>query len=148
MKLKKFKNISELLSSDKTRTVLIVVGLLAVFIIFITSFTGGNEDKKPKTALDSDAQKYCENLSVNLVDMIENIEGAGKSKVLLTLENSYEYVYLDDDETLSKIIEPKIRGVAVLCEGGDDPAVKEKVSLILTTVLKLSISDISVSKLS
>lgn len=148
MKLKKFKNISELLSSDKTRTVLIVVGLLAVFIIFITSFTGGNEDKKPKIALDSDAQKYCENLSVNLVDMIENIEGAGQSKVLLTLENSYEYVYLDDDETLSKIIEPKIRGVAVLCEGGDDPAVKEKVSLMLTTVLKLSISDISVSKLS
>ena len=148
MKFKKFKNISELLSSDKIRTVLIITGLVAVFIIFITSFGGDKDEKKLNTVSELDAKKYCEYLSSDLVDMIENIEGAGRAKVLLTLENSYEYVYLDDDETLSKIIEPKIRGVAVLCEGGDDPAVKEKVSLVLTTVLKLSISDISVSKLS
>lgn len=148
MKLRKFKNISQILSSDKTRMVLIVTCIGAVFLIFISSFWSKDKEPKLNITTELDTKQYCETLSNELVEMIENIEGAGNAKVLLTLENSYEYVYLDDDETLSKIIEPKIRGVAVLCSGGDNPAIKERVSLMLTTVLKLNISDVSVSKLS
>ncbi|MDO4420170.1 MAG: hypothetical protein Q4B92_07400, partial [Ruminococcus sp.] len=93
------------------------------------------------------ALTYSENLSKQLVSMIENIAGTGEAQVLLTLESSYEYIYLDDDKTLTKILEPKIRGVAVACTGGDDPVVKEKIIKMLTTVLSVSTSSISVSKL-
>ena len=79
--------------------------------------------------------------------MIKSIENVGETKVLITLESSYEYVYLDDDKTLSKIIEPKVRGVAVVCAGGDDPVVKEKVTKVISTVLSISTSSISVNKL-
>lgn len=41
--------------------------------------------------------------------------------MLLTIENSVEYVYLEDSTTKTKEIQPVIRGVLVVCEGGDDP---------------------------
>ena len=52
-----------------------------------------------------------------------------------------------DDKTLAKIIEPKIRGVAVACSGGDDPVVVEKITKMLSTILSVSTSSISVDKL-
>ncbi len=114
-------------------------------LIFLSGqFSGNKATDGAVTELSSSA--YCEVLTSELVDMIENLEGVGKAQVLLTLDSSYEYVYLDDDKTLTKIMEPKIRGVAVTCTGGNDPVVKEKVTKLLTTVLSVSTSSISVSK--
>ncbi len=138
--------LSTLLSSDKARAIFIFVGLAAILLIFLSGqFTSRNENTDKGTQLS--ALTYSENLSTQLVVMIENMVGTGKAEVLLTLESSYEYVYLDDDKTLTKILEPKIRGVAVACTGGDDPVVKEKITKMLTTVLSVSTSSISVSKL-
>ena len=140
-------NIKNYLTSDKARLIFVVVGLAAVLLIFLSSQFSGNKSTKEFT--DSiDTAAYCENLSLQLVEMTESIDGAGKTKILLTLESSFEYVYLDDDKTLTKVLEPKIRGVAVACNGGDNPVVCEKVTQMLTTVLSLSPGDISVSKLS
>lgn len=134
------------LSSDKAKTVFVFVGLGAILLIFLS---GQLTSDKENTDIISElsASSYSESLSNELVNMIENIQGAGDTQVLLTLESSYEYVYLDDDKTLTKILEPKVRGVAVACKGGDDPVVKEKVTQMLTTVLSVSTSSISVSKL-
>ncbi|MBQ8572369.1 MAG: hypothetical protein IJ451_02765 [Ruminococcus sp.] len=134
------------LSSDKARMIFVFVGLAAILLIFLSGqFTSEKENIDKETQLS--ALTYSENLSKQLVSMIENIAGTGEAQVLLTLESSYEYIYLDDDKTLTKILEPKIRGVAVACTGGDDPVVKEKITKMLTTVLSVSTSSISVSKL-
>lgn len=134
------------LSSDKARVIFVFVGLAAILLIFLSGqFTSEKENTDKETQLS--ALTYSENLSKQLVSMIENIAGTGEAQVLLTLESSYEYIYLDDDKTLTKILEPKIRGVAVACTGGDDPVVKENITKMLTTVLSVSTSSISVSKL-
>lgn len=146
MKILNKEKLNSLLSSDKSRVVFVIIGLLAILLIF---FSGRYKDNK--NTVDEEnrltASSYSEKLTSDLSAMIENITGAGEAKVLLTLDSSYEYVYLDDDKTLAKILEPKIRGVAVACTGGDDPVVKEKVTKMLSTVLSLSTSCISVSKL-
>ena len=134
------------LSSDKARMIFVFVGLAAILLIFLSGqFTSEKENIDKETQLS--ALTYSENLSKQLVSMIENIAGTGEAQVLLTLESSYEYIYLDDDKTLTKILEPKIRCVAVAYTGGDDPVVKEKITKMLTTVLSVSTSSISVSKL-
>lgn len=138
--------LSSFLSSDKARMIFVFVGLGAILLIFLSGqFADSEESENVKTELS--AASYSKELSCELVNMIESISGAGDTQVLLTLESSYEYVYLDDDKTLTKIIEPKVRGVAVACTGGDDPVVIEKVTKMLTTVLSISTSSISVSKL-
>lgn len=140
-------NIKNFLTSDRARLIFIVVGLAAVLLIFLSSQFSENESKREFTE-SIDTAVYCENLSSQLAEMTESIEGAGETKILLTLESSFEYVYLDDDKTLTKVLEPKIRGVAVACQGGDNPVVCEKVTQMLMTVLSLTSRDISVSKLS
>ena len=140
------EKITSILSSDNARAVFIFIGLGAILLIFISGFFGNNSDNK-NIETDLSSSEYSESLSVKLVDMIENINGVGEAQVLLTLESSYEYVYLDDDKTLSKILEPKVRGVAVVCTGGDDPVVKEKITKLLATVLSVGTGSISVSKL-
>lgn len=146
MKIFSKEKITSLLSSDKLRVALVFIGLSAILLIFLSGslFSKDSTDTITNSLSSTD---YQINLTDELVTMIESIKGAGKARVLLTLESSYEYIYLDDDKTLSKILEPKIRGVAVACTGGDDPVVKEKVTSILTTVLSVSPGNISVSKL-
>lgn len=146
MKILNKEKLNSLLSSDKSRIAFVVIGLLAIVLIF---FSGRITDNKNTVDTENKltAASYSEKLSSDLTAMIEDITGAGSAKVLLTLESSYEYVYLDDDKTLTKILEPRIRGVAVACTGGDDPVVKEKVTKMLSTVLSISTGSVSVSKL-
>lgn len=59
---------------------------------------------------------YSTKTETDLQTVISKIEGAGKTEVLLTMENSVEYVYLDNSTTKTKEIEPLIRGVLVVCE--------------------------------
>ena len=141
------KSINSLMTSDKARIIFVIIGMSAVLLIFFSTQFSSKESKK-EIADNLDTTVYCENLSSRLVEMAESIDGAGETKVLLTLDSSFEYVYLDDDKTLTKVLEPKVRGVAVLCRGGDNPVVCEKITQMLMTVLSLSSGDISVSKLS
>lgn len=138
--------LSSFLSSDKARMIYVFIGLGAILLIFLSSSFSKDKDKS-EIKNELSAASYSESLSIELVNMIESISGAGDAQVLLTLESSYEYVYLEDDKTLTKILEPKVRGVAVACTGGDDPVIKEKITKMLTTVLSVSTSSISVSKL-
>lgn len=45
-------------------------------------------------------------------------------------------------------IQPTVKGVAVVCEGGDQPLVQERVLKAVTTVLNISSSRVCVTKLS
>ena len=110
-------------------------------------------------------------------NFIENIDGAGKTRVIITLSETTEYIYAkdgkeirkndekNDDETLEnkyviiendninsglliKTIEPKIRGVAISCEGGDNTKVQQQIYSAVSAVLNINSSKISISKLS
>ena len=64
-----------------------------------------------------------------------------------TIENSVEYVYLEDSTTKTKEIQPVIRGVLVVCEGGDDPVVTQTVTQAVTRALDISSAKVCVTKL-
>ena len=91
---------------------------------------------------------YSTKIENDLQTVISKIEGAGKTEVLLTMENSVEYVYLDNSTTKTKEIEPLIRGVLVVCEGGDDPVVVERVTDAVTKALDISTAKVCITKLS
>ena len=64
------------------------------------------------------------------------------------MENSVEYVYLNDSTTKTKEIQPLIRGVLVVCEGGDSPVVVERITQAVTKALDISTAKVCVTKLS
>ena len=91
---------------------------------------------------------YSTQIENDLQTVVSRIEGAGKTQVLLTMENSVEYVYLKDSATKTKEIQPHIRGVLVVCEGGDDPVVVERITSAVTKALDISTAKVCIAKLS
>lgn len=47
-----------------------------------------------------------------------------------------------------KLIQPKIRGVAVVCEGGGSDAVRQEITQAITAVLDISASRVYITKMS
>ena len=110
-------------------------------------------------------------LSDRLEKLLEAIDGAGKVKVMITFntysetvyaenseenigadgetDTSDEYIIIDgeDGETglRLKIISPEIKGVAVICQGGNNPVIKEQIISVVSALFDISSNKISVA---
>ena len=63
-----------------------------------------------------------------------------------------EYVLIEsnsygEDGLVIKLIQPKIRGVAVVCEGGGSDIIRQEISETVTAVLDISASRVYVTKM-
>ncbi|MBR6102766.1 MAG: hypothetical protein IKP95_10075 [Ruminococcus sp.] len=105
--------------------------------------------------------------------LLSRIQGAGETSVILSLEGSEEYIYAEDitsernaDETetkekfqsklivsnssgnreglIRKVLAPKYNGALVICEGGYDPSVRERLIKAVSAALDLPSSKICV----
>ncbi len=126
------------------KRLIILAGAGGIALLFLSGFMGGQKTEKT----DYSVQSYAKQVEQELEEAVSHIEGAGKTKILLTMENSVESVYLGNGTTKTKEVEPKIRGVLVLCEGGGDPVTVGRVSEAVTKALNLSSAKVCISKLS
>ncbi|MBR7060862.1 MAG: hypothetical protein IKI34_03935, partial [Eubacterium sp.] len=115
---------------------------------------------------------YVESLEKETKEIIRSIDGAGDCLVMITLKASSESVYAKNTDenhnsgsfsksdeyvfykqsngetpVLVKEYFPQVSGVAVVCSGGDNYAVKESIINCLTSLFGIPSSKISVSKL-
>lgn len=139
---------TKLFESNNIRKIIIIAGIVGVLLIFLSSYIdiGAAEEKKEDGEFS--VTTYSTEIQSDLEGIISKIEGAGKTYVLLTIENSVEYVYLEDSTTKTKEIEPIIRGVLVVCQGGNDPTVVESVTNAVTKALDISTAKVCIAKLS
>ena len=140
----KTNGIKKLFESDKARKIIVIIGIIGIALIFISSISGINTDKKTEGF---SVTTYSTEIESDLQKILSSISGCGETKVLLTIENSVEYVYLEDSTTKTKEIQPVIRGVLVVCEGGDDPVVTQTVTQAVTRALDISSAKVCVTKL-
>lgn len=154
-----------------------VLGVVVAVLLFSDGGKEAQSTEQ-KTAAAVSAAKYTELLEERLEKLISKIEGAGNVKVMVTLESCYENVYAKSDSTkektageskeiqtdeeyitvkkgsnneeclVVKVYEPSIKGVAVVAEGADSPAVKKAITETVSAVLSLSSAKISVEKMS
>lgn len=137
----------KLFENEKVRKIIVISGIIGIALIFISSyvdFGSFTDSSKNEFSVDS----YSQQIENGLSSAISKIEGAGKTKVMLTMENSKELVYIDGTTTKTKEIQPLIRGVLVLCEGGDDPTVVERITQAVTKTLGISSAKVCIAKLS
>ena len=105
-----------------------------------------------------------EELEAQLKTLIEQVEGAGKTTVMVTLESGEEAVYatdtqsgqtqnqethvlLEDGSALTEMVYlPKVCGVAVVCEGGGDVRVAARITELVRALLDLSANRICVEQ--
>ncbi len=162
---------------DKKTIYALIAGIVGIAIIFFSEMSFPEKGKYDKLSDEISNEDYCSQLEDKIESFIENIEGAGKTKVVITLSETTEYIYAKDgkeiiknnenngDKTLEndyviiknnnsnsgllvKTIEPKIRGVAITCQGGDKTEVQQAIYSAVGALLNLNTSRISISKLS
>ncbi len=114
---------------------------------------------------------YTENLEERIAGLCRASGGVGEVSVFLTLESGSEYVYATNsdqkegangdysgsreylivtaDGSSSPVqvteIYPKVRGVAVVCSGGDSPEIKKRLTELLSAALGIPSNRIRVS---
>jgi len=95
----------------------------------------------PKTEPNDDVL-YADRLEARLASMVDDLCGVSGSCVLLTTESLGESVY-----TMQNLVDtktPEIRGVAVICKGGDSPSLQKKITDLIAAVTGAPANRISV----
>lgn len=162
------------IKSDKKLMLIILAAAIGIILIVISSLSESviETDSTAENMKGFNEYEYADKLEKKLESMISLIKGAGESHVIVTLECDYETVYArdgriskDDKSTdedneyiiidtqdsenglALKTVTPKIRGVAVVCYGGDNSYVITAVTEMVSAVLDIGTNHISVAKL-
>jgi len=144
----------------------VAAGILAIVLILLSDMSDGKKPKQEASDVSVDfayTDLYSENLNAELSELLASIEGVGKARVMITVSSTEEYVYAEElkrgtsqaeksfviidngsqeEALVKKINNPQISGVVIVCEGGDDPRVCEKIYKAVSTVLDIPTSKI------
>lgn len=139
---------------------LLVIGLAVGVVLLILGNSADSAPSEPAAAQeDFSFEAYEKALSDRLSEMLGRVEGVSDVHVMLTLERGYSdelakdgdvYLTIKDAEgaegtvTLSREA-PEVKGVAVICKGGDDPRVQKQIMEMLSALFNLPTSRIFVS---
>lgn len=177
MKLKGIiAGLPQLLSDSKKRTnLMIMLAAAAVLLILLSDCSGGGE-KLSTAGKQENAAQYASQIERQLEQIISSVDGAGECRVMVTLQNSGEYIYASEDAVSTDSSEstdpggrqsagereehrssyiiidtgqgeqalvrtelmPSVSGVVVVCPGGDDPQVAQRIMSVVTTALDIS----------
>lgn len=141
-------------------SILLLSGIGIFLIIFSSHFdTYDNEIKPSDTPQYKDVSFYTSYLEERIRELCRSVDGIEEAVVFLTLDCSSEYVYSDDRTSDFLILSgsdgeqalmlyeiyPRIRGVAVVCTGGDLPRIRETITELLSAALALPSNKIKVA---
>ncbi len=166
-----FEKLLKKIPQDKK--LLLMVGL-GVFGMLIIMLSGTSEGDTVETETDLQKNLYNESeICLQLQNLIEQIDGVGKATVMITYEEGQETVFAKDEERDKgqndqreskeyiivdskdgetglelKIIYPKVKGVAVVCQGAESNIIKQQIVEIICALFDLSSNKISVAVMS
>lgn len=90
-------------------------------------------------------QAYCRMLENKMAELLSQVEGIGRSEVLITMQYSEEK-YMEED-TLIKTQVPRVQGVMVVAEGAGKGNVDLKITQIVQALLDVDVHKIAIAKM-
>lgn len=142
---------------DKTQLGIIILAIIGILLIIFGSMAGNSKNDVQVEA--TDVSFYTAYLEGRVAELCKSVDGITEATVFLTLDCSGEYVYSKDSssdyiilsgsdgEEAVRLCEiyPRVRGVAVVCTGGELPRIREIVTELLSASLDLPSSKIKVA---
>lgn len=172
MKFKLKEKFSDLMRTKDARNKLLIAAAALGVILILLSELNFSSPQAEESVQTGDYAEYVSTLNDELTNVISSIDGVGTCKVMITLKNTKESVYAENNETSSsdssnsqnneyviynsengdsplllKEEMPQVAGVAVVCSGGDSEAVREKIIDCVCALFNISSSRVSVAKL-
>lgn len=83
--------------SRKRSCIIIAMAAMAVLLILCSDISCAERNDSPAGSDSSD--DYAAVLEQKLVDIISSVDGAGETRVLVTLQSGKEYIYASEDST-------------------------------------------------
>lgn len=172
--IKMQEKMKQLLSDYSTkRKVFILLALLGAILVLLSGgFSNSAKKDSAKEQTTCDYSAYTDVLEQRLQKTISSIDGVGECQVMITLKKSGENVYAKNSESKSDesskssddsyvlydsedgesplLIDayfPDVQGVAVVCSGGGNNAVREKIIETVSSLFGIPTNRISVSKI-
>ena len=136
-----------------SRNTWIAIGgvLLGILLLISGNLFGKNGEKKGSVETAA-VSYYTEYLEKRITELCKSVHGVDDATVLLTLEKGSEWIYARNDAgqstelvivqkngseeavTVTEIY-PEIRGIAVVCTGGDTPKIQTELTELLSASL-------------
>lgn len=143
---------------------LLWIGLAGILLIALSEiFPRGEKEEQTASVTVSGAQVE-QALEQRIAALLRQVEGVGACRVMVTLESGSRAVYAADTVSaagadgatslsesylsvdtadgpvglLLTHIQPTVKGVAVVCDGGGNPAVQQRVVQVVSTAFHIS----------
>ena len=157
---------------DKKTALLFTIAMVGIFMIVIAPVFS---EKKHTSNNENELEKYISDTEKRLQNTVSSIKGAGKTQVFISVENTFETVYASNasiDERINdtntnkttqkqlaystgkdkseepvvvKQICPKISGILVVCEGGENTVIREEIIYAVSTAVAIPTNKIYVT---
>ena len=152
-------------NKDKVMRLLIWVGLVGMVLIAVSEWIPSRKDNAEESSSATlTATQVEQALEKRITALLREVEGVGTCRVMVMLESDTQTVYAADTVTatgadgsssysehyltvdtddgpvglLLTHLQPTVKGVAVVCDGGGDPAVQERVIRVVSTAFHIS----------
>ena len=151
-------------SKDKVVRYLLWIGLAGIFLIALSEIfprEKGTDTADPVTVSGTQVEAALEQ---RITALLRQVEGVGSCRVMVTLESGSRAVYAADtvsatgadgsaslSESYLKVetdtglvglllthVQPTVKGVAVVCDGGGNAAVQQRVIQVVSTAFHIS----------
>ena len=141
------------------RSWIVILGFIGIILLLIGSFDPSEESQKTIGFLYEEYEKALEKKLENFcacIDGIENVKAfvsldASEETVyaqntsLSSAESTYEYLLFGSDEALPIYeIMPKIRGIAIACDGGNNAYIQKMLTELVSSAMGIPTNKIKV----
>ena len=148
---------------DGAVRLLIALGVAGMLLIGLSEWLPHRSVSEADAPASVTAVQVEQALEQRIADLLGSVAGVGRCQVMVTLESGEQAVYAADTSRsvteggesgsesyltvdtsdgpvglLLTRIQPTVRGVVVVCSGGEDPAVCQRVQSVITTAFHIS----------
>lgn len=161
----------------RLKIIVIIGIIGVVLLLVSEAFDGDVGSTAEGVNVSVNAQEYAKAVEKELSQIISKIEGAGECSVMVTMDCGIETIYATQEESsyefddnsesrdnsvsyvilnsssggkqalVIKEIQPKLRGIIIVCEGGDNSKVKMNIINAVSSAFDISSTKISVQKM-
>lgn len=160
MNEKKFSDILTWIKKNSIIPILFLFGIL--LLVSGDTFSISNDKGKAESSNEVIIKSYTEELEKEAAEIISRVSGVSNVSIMITLDGSSEMVYAEntssasaeyliinsssgEEPVLIREIYSSIRGIAVVCNGGNDVSVKKTVTELLSCAFGIPGSKIFVA---
>lgn len=149
---------------DRVWRILLWIGVAGILLIAVSEFTPHRKQTTDSSAVTLTESQVEQALEQRITSLLREVEGVGDCRVLVTLECGEQMVYAAHSVTAEEAegstsfsetylmvetadgpagllitrLQPMVKGVAVVCDGGGNDAVRQRVIQVVSTAFHIS----------